>query len=111
MKHARWVALAAALTSTALPALAEYPEKPIEVIMPWPAGVATDVASRIVVEQMAEELGVPMQVIAKPGGSGVLGTMELTNARCQRRCNIRPRGGVKSGHAAVTGAMARALTR
>ncbi|MDF3856683.1 N-6 DNA methylase, partial [Paracoccus pantotrophus] len=24
---------------------------------------------------------------------------------CQRRCNIRPRGGVKSGHAAVTGAM------
>ena len=30
---------------------------------------------------------------------------------CQRRCNIRPRGGVKSGHAAVTGAMARALTR
>ena len=32
-------------------------------------------------------------------------------ADCQRRCNIRPRGGVKSGHAAVTGAMARALTR
>ena len=33
------------------------------------------------------------------------------NSPCQRRCNIRPRGGVKSGHAAVTGAMARALTR
>ena len=29
---------------------------------------------------------------------------------CQRRCKIRPRGGVKSGQAAVTGTMARALT-
>lgn len=35
----------------------------------------------------------------------------LLSDLCQRRCNIRPRGGVKSGHAAVTGAMARALTR
>lgn len=81
MKHARWMALAAAIVSPALPAAAEYPEKPIEVIMPWPAGVASDVAARVVVQQMAEELGAPMQIIAKPGGSGVLGTMELVNAR------------------------------
>jgi len=38
-------------------------------------------------------------------------TADASGRICQRRCNIRPRGGVKSGHAAVTGAMARALTR
>lgn len=80
MRHATWAALAAVACSASA-AVAEYPEKPVEVIMPWPAGVSTDVGSRIVVEQMAEELGVPMQIIAKPGGAGVLGTMELANAR------------------------------
>lgn len=81
MKHATWAAMAAAIACSASVALAEYPEKPVEVIMPWPAGVSTDIGSRIVIEQMAEELGVPMQVIAKPGGGGVLGTLDLTGAR------------------------------
>ncbi len=43
--------IAAAIT---LPALAEYPDKPIEVILPWPAlATSTDIIARKVLEPMA----------------------------------------------------------
>jgi tripartite-type tricarboxylate transporter receptor subunit TctC len=60
---------------------AEYPEKPIDVILPWPPAASTDVSTRLVLEIMSEKLGVPMKVINKPGGRGVIGTTELTQSR------------------------------
>lgn len=64
------------------PALADWPTKPIMIIIPWPAGndpstmIATAMAPR-----MSEELGVPVKVINKPGGRAVLATNELVNSR------------------------------
>ncbi len=63
------------------PARADYPERPINVILPWPPAAATDVSARLVLEIMAEELGVPLQVINRPGGRGVIGTNQLVNER------------------------------
>ena len=64
------------------PAHAKWPEKPIMIMIPWPAGndpstmVATAMAPKI-----SEELGVPVKVINKPGGGAVLATNELVNSR------------------------------
>ena len=70
-----------ALTMLAAPALAEYPEKPIKVIVPWGAGGDSDLTTRVWADAMEEVLGVPVAVINKVGGTGVVGTTEVANAK------------------------------
>lgn len=71
-----------ALSAWAGAALADWPEKPIEIIIPWPASndpstlVATAMAP-----VMSESLGVPVKVINKPGGGAVLGAADLSRSR------------------------------
>lgn len=72
--------LAATLGTQAI--AAEYPEKPIEMIMPWPAlATSTDIIARKVAEQMSPILGQTIKVVNKPGGAAVVGTNEMANAR------------------------------
>lgn len=54
---------------------AEYPKKPILISIPWPPtnDSATMIANAIA-PVMSEDLGVPVKIINKPGGRGVLGT-------------------------------------
>lgn len=73
-------ATAAALTVPGA-AWAAYPEKPIEIILPWPPGTETDVGTRVVASALSKVLGVPVQVINKPGAGGVIGATEVTKAR------------------------------
>lgn len=51
-------------------ALAEYPEKPVEFVVPWPPGDAEDVLTRMIAEDFQNEYGVPAAVVNKPGGGG-----------------------------------------
>ncbi|MFC3228372.1 Bug family tripartite tricarboxylate transporter substrate binding protein [Marinibaculum pumilum] len=69
-------------TLAAGPAAAEWPEKPIQILIPWPApnDPSTLVATAIA-PVMSEKLGVPVKVVNKPGGGAVLGAAELANAR------------------------------
>lgn len=63
-------------------ALAEWPEKPIQILIPWPA--ANDPSTLVATAMapvMSEKLGVPVKVINKPGGGAVLGAAELARAR------------------------------
>src|SRR5690554_2908671 len=57
-----------------------YPEKPINVIVAYSAGGNTDIAARILLPYVEEELGVPLNVINKPGGGGWTGWTEFLNA-------------------------------
>jgi tripartite-type tricarboxylate transporter receptor subunit TctC len=50
-----------------------YPEKPITLIVPWPAGGATDIAMRTIAEGAAKHLGQNITIDNKPGASGTLG--------------------------------------
>lgn len=50
-----------------------YPERPITLICPWAAGGGTDSISRIVANLLSQELGVPVGVVNRTGGSGVVG--------------------------------------
>lgn len=51
-------------------AAAEYPEKPVEFVVPWPPGDAEDVLTRMIAEDFQAAYGVPAAVVNKPGGGG-----------------------------------------
>jgi tripartite-type tricarboxylate transporter receptor subunit TctC len=50
-----------------------YPEKPISLIVPWPAGGSTDIAMRTIAEAAAKHIGQPFVIDNKPGATGTLG--------------------------------------
>ena len=58
----------------------DFPSKPITLIVPWNAGGSTDIYFRAMAEVVARELGQPVVVDNKTGGTGTLGpvTMALT---------------------------------
>jgi tripartite-type tricarboxylate transporter receptor subunit TctC len=62
------------------PAQAEYPERPITLIVPWGAGGGTDATGRILATMMEQELGVPVSVVNRTGGSGVVGHSAIATA-------------------------------
>lgn len=72
-------ALPLALAATA-ELRAEYPEKPISMVVPWPAGGTTDVIARLVAEPWGEALGQPIAVVNRTGGGGSLGTQAALDA-------------------------------
>ena len=61
-------------------ARAEYPEKPITLIVPWPPGGASDVTPRSLLKTMSEELKQPVVIVNRPGAAGVVGTLEMERA-------------------------------
>ncbi|TVT45132.1 MAG: tripartite tricarboxylate transporter substrate binding protein [Denitromonas halophila] len=74
------ITAAIAVTLTAGPAAAEYPEKPINVIVPWGAGGDSDLTTRLWADAMEGILGGPVVVINKAGGGGVIGTTFVANS-------------------------------
>ncbi|MFY9210512.1 MAG: tripartite tricarboxylate transporter substrate-binding protein [Aestuariivita sp.] len=75
-------AMALAFAAVAGTASAEYPEKPVEFIVPWPPGDLEDVLTRMIAEDFQEAYGVPAAVVNKPGGGGgpFPGAIEVANA-------------------------------
>ena len=62
--------LAIAVTGFFNPAFAEYPEKPVTFIVPWPPGDLEDILTRMIAADFQEEYGVAAAVVNKPGGGG-----------------------------------------
>jgi tripartite-type tricarboxylate transporter receptor subunit TctC len=60
----------ALLALAPLAAQAEYPEKPVEFVVPWPPGDLEDVLTRMIADRFQETYGVPAAVVNKPGGGG-----------------------------------------
>lgn len=83
--HRRILCLAASTLALCAPlavqAQDKWPSKPIEIIYPFPPGNDTDAIVRVVAEGMSKRLGVPVQVINKPGGGGVVGFAEMVRAK------------------------------
>jgi len=63
---------AAALATLAITGTvqADYPEKPVEFVVPWPPGDLEDVLTRMIAEDFQAEYDVPTAVVNKPGGGG-----------------------------------------
>ncbi len=75
-------ATAIAAASFAGAVQAEYPEKPVQFIVPWPPGDLEDVLTRMIAEDFQAEYGVAAAVVNKPGGGGgpFPGAIEVANA-------------------------------
>ena len=70
-----------ALATAAAPVLAQgYPTRPVTLIVPWGAGGGTDATARIVGSLLEKELGQPVTVVNRTGGSGVVGHAAIAAA-------------------------------
>lgn len=66
--------LSSGVTSAqSLDAAANYPARPIRLIVPWVAGGGTDIVTRFVSVKLAENLGQPIVVDNRPGANGIIG--------------------------------------
>ena len=72
--------LAGALLAFATLATAQYPNKPVKIIVPFPAGQATDLAARIVAEALAKEWNQGVVVENVGGGAGIPGMVQAKGA-------------------------------
>jgi tripartite-type tricarboxylate transporter receptor subunit TctC len=73
-------AATAALLAAPGDAQAAYPERPITIIVPWGAGGGTDATARIIATLLEGRLGVPVNVVNRTGGSGVVGHSAIATA-------------------------------
>src|SRR5689334_2811574 len=61
-------------------AMAQYPAKPITLIVPFPPGGSTDIIGRIAAEGMQRELGQPFVVDNRGGAGGAIGAKAIADA-------------------------------
>lgn len=73
--------VAGAALLTAFGAQAAFPDRPITMIVPWGAGGGTDATARIIASLMEKELGQPVNVVNRTGGSGVVGHSAIAQAQ------------------------------
>ena len=53
---------------------ADYPNRPIHVVVPWPPGGPTDAVARVLAQEISETLRQPVIIDNKAGATGVLGS-------------------------------------
>lgn len=81
-----FVRLAAALAGSVIamsagPVLADFPEKPVEFIIPFGAGGGADIEGRLLAKEMSSALGVPVVPVNKPGAGGAVTYTFVKNAK------------------------------
>ncbi len=78
---ARRAVIGLALTVASVGAFAQqYPDRPITLIVPWGAGGGTDAVARMIASLMEKDLGQPVNVVNRTGGSGVVGHSAIASA-------------------------------
>jgi tripartite-type tricarboxylate transporter receptor subunit TctC len=76
----RGLAAAFLLAFAASAALADWPEKPVRIIVTFAAGGASDIVARVIADPLARALGQPVVVDNKPGAGGTIGGQEVARA-------------------------------
>ena len=76
-----WIYSAAIGLMTSLAAHAEsWPTKPVTVVVPFPAGGATDMVARTIASEMQKALGQPFIIDNRPGATGTIGGGQVKRA-------------------------------
>lgn len=78
MKH---LALAFVAGMTATAAFAEYPERPINMVIPYGAGGATDISARTIAEPLGQAVGKALVMANVTGAGGATGSVAVQNAK------------------------------
>lgn len=71
---------AAALWTGACGGSSTYPNRPITMVVPWAAGGGTDAIARVMASAIEKDLGKPVNVVNRTGGSGVVGHQAIAGA-------------------------------
>lgn len=74
------MAALAALLLAGTAAAQAWPTKPLRIVVPYPAGGATDFVARLFAERLARSLGQPVVVENRSGAAGALGVAEVAKA-------------------------------
>src|SRR6478736_3931661 len=74
------IAAAGAFAATGARAQSNWPDHPVRIIVPYPAGGSTDVLSRILAERMKEMYGQPFVIENRPGACGNIGIAAVTGS-------------------------------
>ena len=61
----------------------DYPERPVQFVVPWPPGDLEDVLTRLIAEEMQTQTGVPAAVVNKPGVWWRCGRNRSLPGRCR----------------------------
>lgn len=69
--------VAVALATLVAPAFAQYPERPVEFVVPWPPGDIEDTLTRMIADAVRDETGVPASTVNIAGGGGLLGATHV----------------------------------
>lgn len=72
--NARRLAVAALVFAPLAAFAADYPDRTIRLVVPWPAGGGSDVVARIVAQPMSERLKQSIVIDNRPGANGAIGT-------------------------------------
>ncbi len=72
--------LAIALMGFSLAAEAQFPSRPLRVVVPFPAGSATDALSRVLANSVSQPLGQPVVVENKAGADGAIAAAEVAKS-------------------------------
>ena len=82
-RNALQIAAAALMALSSTVAMAAWPsdDRPVRILVPWPAGGATDQIGRMLVQPLSQVLGVPVIVDNKGGAGGVIGTQQFVKER------------------------------
>ena len=80
MLRSALVAAVAILPLTGVSAAAEYPDRPIKIVVPFPAGGPTDVAGRLVAQALQKQLGASVIVENIGGAGGRIGAKAVAQA-------------------------------
>lgn len=77
---AGWLAVVPLLAGAATPGAGSYPDKPVRIVVPFPAGTSTDVSTREFAPKLGQLLGQPILVDNQGGGGGIVGTQAVAKA-------------------------------
>src|SRR5918994_2429926 len=64
-----------------VPAAAEYPERPLTIVVAYPAGGMVDIVARPMAESMKKKFPKGIAVLNRPGGGGSVGLAEVVQAK------------------------------
>jgi len=74
------IATALVLLSGAVGAQADWPNKPVRLVVGFPPGAATDITSRMFAQKFSEAWGIPVVVENVPGAGGTVGSQRVAKA-------------------------------